>query len=490
MIILSSQLSHPNLSSILIRKKAEKHFSYYLIVYETSALTIQYMSEMLDSYFWNNGIFNAVIFYWSTYELHIFTYFPYTKILQQLSNSNLTSANLFPEKLTNLYGHRLNVSQFSEVYRTNTPDKFILQEILKKLNATMIFIPPLANETGFQSANRLIRTLQADISLNLRFIRTEFIETKFAEFIVFGRDDICILVPMSLTKKQEIFLTLIRSLYMRCSVTILIIVCIVYHMTIQVKRYELKQKNRTIWFDIVQLYFNAGIHRFPDRGSQRILISVWMIFCMIQSMVFSCVIVSGLINTVFIKEIDTISELGEANLTILTVDNMDYITKKGFIGKDRKFLNNMINSETEIFLNLLNESYPTMAIATSQHAPFYEKLIQLGNRKRVYYQMTEIAVPFLAGYFVPYGSRYLHQFTRIVQHLMEGGFFNRWNRNWNKIASAKNEEPKPLKLHHFQLFVIILLMGYALGLVVFIGEILFSLFTVTRKRVIINKRIY
>lgn len=459
---------------LLVNKSPQKHYSYYMTIYENGAPTEEQMIDLFELYFWDYNILNAIILFWANHQLYVYTYFPFHKKLYNFAKNTSDPYQLYPNKALNLMGHQIKVALFNEPIRTYRPDEFILNEIVTHLNASILIVEPLSNETGFKGSNGLIKRQEVDIAMNLIYMRANYFMSKQAEYIALDRDDICILIPMSMCKKREIFFDIIVSIFMVCSVSFLIVVTGIYRL--QSRCYQ--KIHQTQWFDMIQLYFNAGISRQPLIASQRILIYFWMTYCMIQTIVFSCAIVSSIVHQGVIKEINTIRQLGASNITIFTVDNLDYIVQHYFVGNDEQklFLRQLVNLKHDDFPKLLNNQNPTTAIGTSQHAPFYEKLITMKNRNRIYYRMSETVVPFLAGYNVAYGSPYLQQFTSVVQHLTEGGFFYIWNRDLNFNKLVRNNDDVPLTIDHLWIFIVILIVGYGIGLMVFFIELLIRWF--------------
>lgn len=484
-MLLYKPIKTINLSH-LKRRLSQKYCSYYLTVFENGTTNNDYVRYWLKTYFDDFYILNSILIFWSFDQLKMFTYSPFEERLYRIASIN--PAILFPNKISNMHGYPLKIFRFDDLPNTYRPDLMIMHEILQQINASATIIVPSDNETyGYMLPNgsavgvlgKIIKH-EVDLSMNLRYLRPPFYQQQLAELFVLDRDDICIFIPAATNKSKKILLDVIDPFYVLCSFSFLIIVSIIQRIMVNLYPKSI-QDNNFSWFHIVQVYLNFTTPIFPKQEAQKILIIFWLIFCMIQSIVFSSFILSSLVHTTNLNEINNLEELGASNMTTITVNNLAFVIKISINGTpmQNRFMNNLYDIDHKLFIHLLNETRPTQAIGASRYSPFFFQFKALkDNRRLVYYKMGTSAVPFLCGYIVPYGSPYPKEFGKIVQYLREGGFLNKWLKD--DPTNINENQPVPMAMDNLHAFFWLLLIGYVMALSVFCVELILAYYNNNR----------
>lgn len=243
------------------------------------------------------------------------------------------------------------------------------------------------------------------------------------------------------------------------------------------------------FFDLLQLLTTSD--SIPDRRSQKILqlFALWSIFCCFMTMFFGSNLTSSSTIPKYSSRIDTPADFVQANLSWGSFVYMDFdiildlsnpfhkIMKVKFImfGNDTRYVNQLIRKN---LFGIFAISYfdDTASIeAGDSEVTFKPSKLRI-MRSCIYKPYIAFGFPFNSPFKIGMDEMLMRMFeTGLILHYRRDELRKENPHDWNIIfegaESSSDLEPKVLMFEHIFGAFIILGVGYALAMVVFISEI-------------------
>lgn len=189
---------------------------YFLIIIESpvdkQGRDISAWIRDLFQVFWLKRHLNAVLMYWES-GLRIISYSPFNEdFLLPLTNDTVSIDYLFPDKVINMNLRQLHVSLFADGVRAiispegdlSGADGYMATLMVERMNATLDLQvyrgdDPYGSLMNGSTNGTLseVATGHSNVAFNMRFLIYNDFSDIVENTIIYGRDDLCILVPSS-----------------------------------------------------------------------------------------------------------------------------------------------------------------------------------------------------------------------------------------------------------------------------------------------------
>jgi hypothetical protein len=494
MIIRDIDNNLQNVSNFLEKRSASKHKSRFFVIFEKTKTTGQWIQDTLRQ-FWKVHILNVVIIFWST-ELNIYTYNPFLHDFNiRIKEKIHDPESLFYDKLNDLQGYEMKVSLVPESVRAvykkdgkiSGSDAFLASLLSKRLNSKFKYITSsdINNPYGMffnnGSATGSLKDIMEDkvnFSLNTRLLIYDNFYKRVEPSISNGHDDICVMVP-----RPRVLLTtnLFRNFEGPVWMVTLISVLVMAKFW---ARFGPPADISRILIDVYGCLLSQPIVSTSSKLSQKIVITFWMIYCLLISSAYKGTLISSLSLPAEISDINTIAQLEQANLEILVLPNF-YLLLHNYLNKshpaDQMLLKNLrkVNSaeyHRNLAANNLNVAYINRRHLTNYWSTQKEHTV---NGRSLFNTMQECPMPFMVVYVFPYGSPLVGKFNQILRGVQEGGVEQYWEHfldtfgNGDKIKKIHKDEndKQQLNLSHLQEAFYMLVMGLLVSVGAFCYEV-------------------
>lgn len=396
--------------------------------------------------------------------------------------------------LSDLQGYPFNITMFKRDL-TATPsrggmpgyeglDGFVIKTIIENMNITPYYVIPEDNITfGIAYKNgKITGTLgeivrkKSQLAGNSRFLtdyntsQIEFTNTLYSERI-------CVVIP----KYSQIPRDFMILRIFKPSTWCMIFLIIVLYMIIIYLRYVLRLPSGSNSNEVLKVFglLIAAPVNFKAEKKQYLVLMFGMIFSVIISGIIQGSLIKSFTTVSYYDDIDTLDELANSNLLILT--SLDVFDKdESIIG--RKLYHKKISSGSEV----KDEGIATLSdvclfknistIARQSEITYVKYNVYLApDGTRCLHAVKEFLLTYFVVYIVPLHSPFLFKINDIIEKLRESGFIQYWFKNVysrKKASHTKQSYYHPTSLKDVTVPFEILFLGYILCIIVFIYEIL------------------
>lgn len=439
---------------------------------------------------WKNKVLNIAFAFVGT-SITTITFNPFTGNISFSENNNI-----FPDKLRNLYGHKINVSMFSNILDAipsgsefKGRDGLMASTVEQILNATFTYIGPMDGvDYGENLGGRRMSGVFGDvangrteIAFNSRYLKGEF-ENLLEATYPHGRDDLTGLVPV--VKPSDVkdfgrnFSSQIWLLLMATQLLLFCLICVLTTIT----QHEINPV--VIAGVLFRLMLGQPAQYDQNAASVRmVLLSVTYI-----AFFFEIAYLSQLASVLAVPrkphQINTLEELADSDLKVYTLPRFKRMLN-GILEDPlrRKLVQKLFTYQETEQIDEINEHKHIGAIC-KEHIAVY--VVQQRNNYaddgRFYRIMNEKPMPSIICYGVRYGSPFLEKLNVIIGRLTAAGIPNQWRKltleemsikgsmYQQVVSSDKNTLTVKNLIHVFYCLV----AGWGLGIVALFVEKLLS----------------
>lgn len=491
-----------------------KHRAHFLIVFEERLKKGQWLNLIFDE-FWKKKILNVLVVFWSTdCKLNIISHTPF-KIPRLINyNENVTAPDiLFADKTKNLYGHKLRISLFYEngtamfqtINKTRTAilssfsgsDGFFARFVIEEMNAAPIIVTPtdgheigelLPNGSYTGCFGHLVKK-EADVGLNVRFFRMDQFKNYVEASHSNGRDDICVLVPKAgyllTSNTKQIFRAFNKYVWIPIllAIPIFTIIFKLFHR----KYFQTPEQNVDdsyyTWINTIFYFFSWNlqqpINKIPLFWITRILLSTWLIYSFLITIVYQGKIAGNLIVPTELPDINTVNQLDNSGLIIKTYKRYkDLIEKNKFYesyNTSAGFIKRIQATEQNEFFRLIDEKNTSYAYANKYHLNLnFQRKTSINGYPR-FNMMQQCPIPHINIYGVTYGSPYKYRINLLLRHAQEAGLFQIWSgqKILQNIAQRKlfnGQDHTPFSLDDLQMAFYLYIGGMSMATLSYLAE--------------------
>lgn len=331
------------------------------------------------------------------------------------------------------------------------------------MNATLKLAQPYINEIDRE------QIANADLLLNGRYYEPALCnEFRIEPTNAVRRDDICILVPFKRFRPmlESIYRTLHPSVWMS-AILAAFSTAMCFFMISKVERH---------WNRPIRLYLFGNYTKFSRGRSTRVILTSWLLYCVVISLVFQSALFKGLTLEGRDPMIKTIHDLNNSMYQILvtevfynsTIDVINNSSLKGIVKVVgvKEYLD-------YIYANNVEYAYVERYKRTNHFANIIDE-----DKLPVYYTMSECVCPQIGTYYVRIGSPFLNRINWIIEQSHENGLFNYWEeRLYTPFNKRHRLFQRPKSGHLENLNFIFKYWFYALFVCFFgfIGELIVAL---------------
>ncbi|XP_055908258.1 uncharacterized protein LOC129943069 [Eupeodes corollae] len=484
--------------SIVKKKSATKHRSYFIVIVENSIdLNRKWLYQSFKK-FWDIWILNAVIFFWRNNTINMYTFSPFTSKFLWKINSNAAGKNdLFFRKTPDMNGRKLRICLFPDETRAIFEpegkvlgaDGFMSSFVAGSLNATRVIKMPqnfkwsnvYASE-GNNSADFCLsemQTAKSDMALNTRFLSLDNFKRTVEHTVVYGRDDLCVLVPKA--QPASLFWNLFRPF----QIPVWAVIFLMFFLTYGFCRVLLPQTSH-VCLKLYSTMLTQPLNEHNLTVSMRVFLVFWFSYCLLITASYKCNLMSNLVFRIALPEIDNLRELANSPYELLIhARHHKFIDKyvDSSLSFVKKLKKRIIPVSDDFLIRKLNANDLDYAYLEKFHViNFRVNSRKHYNRGRPLFHIMEVCpIPFQTVYIVPYGSPYLGILDILVRRAQEHGFVDHWaklmdtqfkNTGKSIVRNNQNEEDLVvLRFNHLQAAFYMLSLGLILATIVLFVEI-------------------
>lgn len=312
---------------------------------------------------------------------------------------------------------------------------------------------------------------RVDISANGRFMVPYGIDD-FEFTTPVSNDILCPVVPKSerISKWKMLF----HGFYLETWMTILGIVflCIVAWYFFKCKNSRRINEFQIAFFEIYGLLLNVPI-RLPLKLSQRIFIASFLAFNVIITSIFQGTLVQSFTTVSYYADINTLIQLEKSNLHIAT----SLPVFKNDQSETMKKLHKRVIDLNVSSLEQAAFSRNVAAMERKQDADFIIHTKFTKNGTPLLHVMSECPYSYFIAYIVPKGSPFLPKFNKVILDFFESGLLTKWYKDFvdaiilESLFTKQDNHPKPFALEDIQTAFYLLILGYIIAILIFLGEI-------------------
>lgn len=294
---------------------------------------------------------------------------------------------------------------------------------------------------------------EADISFNTDSMTELLVGDAVDATVPFERNDMCVLVPKA--GNQPNAWNLLRTMSkLTWVITILSIVAMmwIYRWTqsiqklIYVRKYPFYEYS---WKDIAtivfQSFFGDAIRRIPQSMPLRIVIISWCTYSFLITNAFQAKLISSLVLSKGLDDINTFEQLGHSNLRIKYPRALHHLINEYTDNRTMNILRDQLEvveswSDFDAYIN--NKSSTSAFILMRFHADLMQKrnFDKIANRP-FYRIMDQCFLTFPRVYYLRLGSMYVNHVSEVLHRFHETGFIVKWTRHAEFINGIKGNIP-------------------------------------------------
>lgn len=422
---------------------------------------------------WSKNILNFVLVFVDR-KVNIFSYNGFSN---KILNFTKSTTDLFPNKLLDINGYTIKVGMFEDVPRNMKnvlgqwygPDYDLLEAITFMLNATLQIVESSQDEhyDGLYS-NVLNKTVDFSFIPSYRFDTLKQIDFSYPRKL----ENLVILVPKAeeIPHEKYLFMIFDYKIWITIVVTLLLISSVL--KTIQ---QIIKRRSRSYFYYLVESWRSfigtGGIPRFIQRETPvKFVLTIWMLVSVIISASFQCSFTSTFTKARYFKEINTLNDLKDKGIQIFCADYYkDYLLKVDSYGVAEQLV--FVSDKKMFEFREGKNAGKVFFVEVFSRAVIVAKL----------YGYHIVKEPLATGYTVNYfqkNSPYLDEVHRCVLLDQEVGL----SKKADEILiippdhDEKTMRSVNINFSHLKSAFLLLLIGYHLGLIVLICEIVIKKF--------------
>lgn len=413
----------------------------------------------------------------------IISWNPFSKTL------GFDAEDIFDDKLSNFYGHQMNVSLFNYPPRTVIiGEKFygidimVLERIAWQLNATVKLLP--AKDNFFFGGADDVRANKSEFILAAGYMyHIKNYGNRMETGYPYYQDNCVVLAPKAAEIPEYQRLFRVFTLWVWIGV-----VSTVFAGMILLELYDWLEKSDGGWLEILRMVLaSSSLHLENAVFSKKLIMILMILFSMIMDSAFDSSLTSALITPKYLDDIKNIQELSKSGLKLGVLKEV-----KEMLQDNVEIPFDYVLYNTSLYLNqqMVDDTSGTSAYTKpTANGYFYAKLINVMRKREVYRILPQpIMNEFSALLF---GTRcpYTEKFNELVQRDKEHGFFDSpiWEYRLSRktlqdalnLRLEEQEDPREsrtmsLNALHLQAPLYMLGIGYVSSLVVFVTEILWN----------------
>ncbi|PSN38666.1 Ionotropic receptor 548 [Blattella germanica] len=222
----------------------------------------------------------------------------------------------------------------------------------------------------------------------------------------------------------------------------------------------------TIFLNTLKTYIGVGV-RVKYRGVGVLFLIVWLLYCMQIYTAYQSILTGFLVNPGDFPQIQTLQGSELQNFTTIGFDS-DNI--------DEQIWNKYTDCTQQQCWTKLTEK---QKVAVFGLKFFFDLFINMeyNNKKPGVYRITESVKDYLKVAYMDLGCIFGRSFNSVFSRLVTSGFPDKWIRDlthnfWMDLEHNGNDHPDAISLVHIQGILYFLLIGFLLGLILFITEII------------------
>ncbi|KAJ3663156.1 hypothetical protein Zmor_007462 [Zophobas morio] len=412
---------------------------------------------------WSNNILNFVVVFVFQFLLQIYSLNPFKK---EILNFTGDSTNIFSDKLTNLYGHQFDVpftEDFPLVNRGRTDyqgQDYCSWEVVKNaLNATF----KLKAKKNFPEILAQIQN-KSDFSLNTVFVVLDEKSQPVEYTYPHRRKDFVVMIPIDYDPHRHAMVSIFNP-----SIWILFLVALVATAAVSTTAEQNKHLFIKFLLKNLESFLGSPFHRLDLlRWQLKLKLIVFIICCMVFRTLFQSFLIGNFISPPLLHPIETVTDLKNSGLKILTSGNKVNITT---IGED-DLRSQVIQSTRVEQMRRIRDVDKSVAYLISRHnAEGIVDKRSIGTPE--FYIMPQTLTPGIGTYVFRKHSPFLDKIDLYLQRVRE---FDLTGENFGHTSKAHGLRQEnilvALGLQHLELVFIGLFWGLFLSVLTFIAEII------------------
>ncbi|KAJ3663155.1 hypothetical protein Zmor_007462 [Zophobas morio] len=410
---------------------------------------------------WRNNILNFVVVF--VYQLlQIYSLNPFKK---EILNFTDGATNMFPDKLTNLYGHQFDVPLTEDsplVNRGRTDfqgqDYFSWEVVKNALNATF----KLNIKKNFVEILAEIRN-KSDFSLNTVFVILDEKNQPVEYTYPHRRKDFVVMIPIDYDPHRHAMVSIFNP-----SIWILFLVALIATAAVS----SIAEQNKRLFIKFLlknlESFLGSPFHRLDLlRWQLKLKLIVFIICCLICRTLFQSFLIGNFISPPLLRPIETITDLKNSGLKILTIGNIVKITT---IGED-DLQSQVIQCSRVEQMRRIRTVDKSVAYLINRHNAegiVNEKSIETPE----FYIMPQTLTPGIGTYGFRKHSPFLDKIDMYLRRVRE---FDLTREKFGHKSRAYRTKRKhiTLGLKHLEVVFVGLFWGLFLSVLAFVAEIIY-----------------
>ncbi|KAG7174254.1 Ionotropic receptor 21a-like 7 [Homarus americanus] len=251
------------------------------------------------------------------------------------------------------------------------------------------------------------------------------------------------------------------------------------------------------WLYLQRGMFSQGVSALPRALWQRMFLAAWYLYCLVVSAAYTCNFIAIFTSPAYPQRITTLQQLADSDYRLAMEDNgayvMDVLSKAEYPVFQRLWAKvDFFQREEDLVAAMVAGSHAIVDVITPQSIILggqYKisqdvrdtKYLQLSNVYNWYVVREKFQPGYLSWFFSKH-TPWKHKFDRSIERLVESGVFKHWlkvetenvlGRNWEQQQQGQGEQlNKALTLQDLQGVFYILLLGWVVGVALFLQELL------------------
>lgn len=399
-------------------------------------------------------------------------------------------AALFPDKLRNLHGHKFKVSVFELLPRYAYkdghyfgPDVNLLERILRRVSATYCFIEPQV-KTKEDDGDEDVIAGRTDFSI-LRVFVSHLSQNSVYKFAYpYTTDDLVAVVPKSSLYPDELHVaSIFQHFFFVFALVIILLMAAI--LTIRDKIFG-NTDNTDSYFEVLRVVLNGMTPNFwKINDFKKVVFVICMRLSIMVGVYLQISLTGNLVAKRHMKNIDTIAQLEQSNLTILLPK---YYSDEvpAHLNLHKHFV--YTTAKQDVWSSLVKAKKNLAYVMPHSTAKLVNRLTQMKFGKKVYHICNQHLVPGFSCYIFPTNSPYLKKIDHLIASDRENGF--RFGTQYdaehlNAVMNLTtndggldlnfdydtNRMPTVLTLSHLYVVFVVLALGYVVSFIAFLFEI-------------------
>ena len=435
----------------------------------------------------------------------LYNFNPFTGIFDKKIFS--FGSQMFPDKLRNLHGHRMNIGlindpPFANVKRNLSdypieitgPNADLIKGLSEKMNFKMIFISSKEEFGNLGCEDSDLTGLFRKIVYNEIQIMGNFgYYSKYCESVVLfptsrhlDPDGWVVVVPVIMSD-SDITTRLSEKSFLSLAVTVIVI-------NITWALLFLAKFDNRVWnpLSMFQSILGFTVDREPQKWPERIVFSSILVTQVIFSGYLHSLLTDVQLTSKSELKINNVEDLQKSGLTPVMYPLMKQVLKNIDVGFAHYFVSNSISLQNESEVDYLWYLVKYRNITCVVRRSTAEMLIRKSTQFQAVPPLKILTENLMSTWKIinfETGSPYIERFNQVLLYFMENGLFYKWNKHCNVELDdqwfLKERVYDTLTSKIFLLPAI----GYLLACLVFIAEVLFDHFNRKRNAVVRRVRI-